>query len=76
MSPIAQGVHQGISAIQYLSKWRLQVAAGLRDRHAMSIARIAEAVGFGSEAAFNRAFKREVGTPPGAWRRRGRPDPP
>ena len=66
----------GISAIQYLSKWRLQVAAGLLDRQAMSIARIAAAVGFGSEAAFNRAFKREVGTPPGAWRRRSRRDPP
>lgn len=62
----------GMPAIQYLSKWRLQVAAGLLDRQAMSIARIADAVGFGSEAAFNRAFKREVGAPPGAWRRRSR----
>jgi AraC-like DNA-binding protein len=62
----------GMPAIQYLSKWRLQVAAGLLDRQGMSIARIADAVGFGSEAAFNRAFKREVGAPPGAWRRRSR----
>jgi AraC-like DNA-binding protein len=61
----------GMPAIQYLSKWRLQVAAGLLDRQGMSMARIADAVGFGSEAAFNRAFKREVGIPPGAWRRRG-----
>jgi AraC-like DNA-binding protein len=62
----------GMPAIQYLSKWRLQLAAGLLDRQGMSIAGIADAVGFGSEAAFNRAFKREVGTPPGAWRRRAR----
>lgn len=60
----------GMPAIQYLSKWRLQVAAGLLDRQGMSIAGIADSVGFGSEAAFNRAFKREVGAPPGAWRRR------
>jgi AraC-like DNA-binding protein len=64
----------GMSAIQYLSKWRLQIAAGLLDRQGMSIAQIADTVGFGSEAAFNRAFKREVGVPPGAWRRRVRPD--
>jgi AraC-like DNA-binding protein len=62
----------GMPAIQYLSKWRLQVAAGMLDRQGMSIARIAEAVGFGSEAAFNRAFKREAGVPPGEWRRRAR----
>jgi transcriptional regulator GlxA family with amidase domain len=66
----------GISAIQYLSKWRLQLAAGLLDRQGQSIAQIAHAVGFGSEAAFNRAFKREIGASPGAWRRRGRRDVP
>lgn len=66
----------GISAIQYLSKWRLQLAAGLLGRQGMSIAQIAAAVGFGSEAAFNRAFKRQIGAPPGAWRRRIGPDAP
>ena len=60
----------GISAMQYLSNWRLQRAAGLLDSQRMSIARIAAAVGYESEAAFNRAFKRQVGMPPGAWRRR------
>lgn len=64
----------GIPAIQYLGNWRLQVAAGLLDRQGMSIAQIAADVGFGSEAAFNRAFKRQVGMPPGAWRLRGRRD--
>jgi len=59
-------------AIQYLSKWRAQLAAGLLDRQGLSIAQIAAKVGFGSEAAFNRAFKRLVGVPPGAWRERSR----
>ena len=66
----------GMPAIQYLSNWRLQLAAGLLDRQGMSIAQIAADVGFGSEAAFNRAFKRQVGVPPGAWRTRGRRDSP
>jgi AraC-like DNA-binding protein len=62
----------GMPAIQYLGNWRLQLAAGLLDRQGLSISQIAADVGFGSEAAFNRAFKRQVGVPPGAWRRRGR----
>lgn len=66
------GKVMGMPAIQYLSKWRVQLAAGLLDRQGMSIGQIAEKVGFGSEAAFNRAFKRLVGVPPGAWRERGR----
>jgi AraC-like DNA-binding protein len=66
----------GIPAIQYLGNWRLQLAAGLLDRQGMSIAQIAADVGFGSEAAFNRAFKRQVGMPPGAWRTRNRPHLP
>jgi AraC-like DNA-binding protein len=64
----------GMPAIQYLGNWRLQLAAGLLDRQGLSISQIAADVGFGSEAAFNRAFKRQVGVPPGAWRRRGRRD--
>jgi AraC-like DNA-binding protein len=64
----------GMPAIQYLSNWRLQLAAGLLGRQGMSIAQIAADIGFGSEAAFNRAFKRQVGVPPGTWRQRGRRD--
>jgi AraC-like DNA-binding protein len=60
----------GISAMQYLSNWRLQRAATLLDTQRLGLAQIAADVGFGSEAAFNRAFKRQVGMPPGAWRRR------
>ena len=57
----------GLPAMQYLSNWRLQLAAGLLQTQ-RSIARIAIEVGYESEASFNRAFKRQVGMPPGAWR--------
>jgi AraC-like DNA-binding protein len=53
-----------------LNSWRLQVAARLLDMQHSSIAQIAAEVGYESQASFNRAFKRHVGVPPGAWRRR------
>ena len=59
----------GDSPMHYLARWRLQVAAGLLKRPGMNIARAAAEVGYESEAAFNRAFKKEVGVPPGVWRR-------
>ncbi|GAA3796255.1 helix-turn-helix domain-containing protein [Streptomyces chiangmaiensis] len=37
-----------------------------------TVAAIADAVGYGSEAAFSLAFKRELGTPPGGYRRQAR----
>lgn len=58
-----------IPPMQYLARWRLQVAARLLETGTVSVAQAASAVGYHSEAAFNRAFKREVGLPPGAWRR-------
>ena len=59
----------GEPPMRYLARWRLQVAASrLRDSDS-PLARIAEQVGYESEAAFNRAFKREFGTPPATWRR-------
>jgi AraC-like DNA-binding protein len=61
----------GQAPIQYLTRWRLTIAAQrLRNEHA-SLARIAEDSGYESEAAFNRAFKRALGTTPAAWRRGG-----
>jgi AraC-like DNA-binding protein len=58
----------GQPPMQYLTQWRMQVAARrLRDTPAKVI-EIALAVGYESEAAFSRAFKREVGVSPGAWR--------
>lgn len=59
----------GVPPMSYLGNWRLQVAARLLEAPSMSIAQAAAQVGYESEAAFNRAFKKQVGLPPGAWRR-------
>ena len=59
----------GVPPMQYLAQWRLQLAAQqlrLADR---SLAWVAEEIGYESEAAFSRAFKREFGVPPATWRR-------
>jgi AraC-like DNA-binding protein len=58
-----------IPPMQYLGRWRVQIAARLLDTQGVSIAQAAAEVGYRSEAAFNRAFKRYVGAAPGAWRR-------
>jgi AraC-like DNA-binding protein len=58
----------GQPPMQYLARWRMQVAATLlRDTKAKLI-EVALGVGYESEAAFSRAFKRAVGVAPGAWR--------
>ncbi|HXV09912.1 MAG TPA: AraC family transcriptional regulator [Burkholderiales bacterium] len=62
----------GQAPMQYLTRWRLTIAAQrLRDER-VSLARLAEDSGYESEAAFNRAFKRALGATPGAWRKAGR----
>lgn len=59
----------GTSPIQYLTNWRMQCGARLlRESHA-PVAAVALEVGYDSEAAFSRAFKRATGLPPAAWRR-------
>ncbi|WP_278752465.1 helix-turn-helix domain-containing protein [Fischerella thermalis] len=58
----------GQPPMQYLTQWRLQLAAHHLRNTDESIAKIASQVGYESEAAFNRAFKRYVGKPPGVWR--------
>jgi len=63
--------------MQYLAQWRMQLASAmLRDTDAKVI-EVALRVGYESEAAFARAFKRAVGTSPGVWRRtrRAQDDP-
>jgi AraC-like DNA-binding protein len=62
----------GIPPMTYLAQWRLQAAARLLQNGSVSVAQAAAAVGYQSESAFNRAFKRLVGEAPGVWRRRGR----
>ena len=52
----------------YLTRWRLQLAARSLERTSRGVAEIASDVGYESEAAFNRAFKREFGQPPGRYR--------
>ena len=59
----------GIPPMQYLSKWRMQVASGLLADN-VNIAAIAAEVGYGSEASFSRAFKKMVGISPSVWRDR------
>jgi len=57
----------GCPPMQYLTRWRLLIAARrLREGHE-SIAAVGTAIGYESEAAFNRAFKRHLGMPPATW---------
>lgn len=57
------------SPMQYLTRWRLALAAAALRSSDRAIARVAEEFGYESESAFNRAFKREFQLPPAAWRR-------
>ena len=59
----------GQPPMQYLTQWRMQIAAGLLSRGSAKIAQVAAEAGYDSEAAFSRAFKKVVGTPPSAARR-------
>lgn len=59
----------GQPPMQYLANWRMQLGAGLLREGDTKVAAIAQEVGYDSEAAFARAFKRSVGMPPAAWRR-------
>jgi len=59
----------GQPAMQYLASWRMQLAANHLVSGSDSVATIAERVGYDSEAAFSRAFKKAAGTPPSEWRR-------
>ena len=60
----------GMAPMQYLAHWRLQVAAQKLKSSSASLAQVAEAIGYESEAAFSRAFKKKFGSAPATWRRR------
>jgi AraC-like DNA-binding protein len=60
----------GEPPMHYLARWRIQLAAHQLRNSDTPLARIAEEVGYESEAAFNRAFKRHFGLPPAAWRKK------
>jgi len=59
----------GEPPMRYLARHRMNLAANLLREGGQNNASIAYEVGFGSEAAFNRAFKKEYGVPPGQWRK-------
>jgi AraC-like DNA-binding protein len=59
----------GQSPMQYLANWRMQLAAALLRNTNSPVAWVAQEVGYESEASFGKAFKRLVGSTPGAWRR-------
>ena len=58
----------GCPPIQYLTQWRMQIAAKRLTDPSVKIATIAHEVGYESEAAFSRAFKKFVGQSPSQWR--------
>lgn len=59
----------GQPAMQYLTNWRMQLAANQLASGTDGIAAVADRVGYESEAAFSRAFKKAVGAPPSRWRK-------
>lgn len=54
----------------YLTQWRLKLGAEILQSTEDSVAEVAAAVGYASESAFNRAFKREFDCPPAQFRRK------
>jgi AraC-like DNA-binding protein len=62
----------GQPPMQYLALWRMQLASRLLAEGG-HVAAVADAVGYDSEAAFSRAFKKLVGQPPATWRRAASP---
>lgn len=59
----------GSSPMQYLTQWRMLLASNLLCRSNAPLSRIAEEVGYQTDTAFSRAFRREFGAPPAAWRK-------
>jgi AraC-like DNA-binding protein len=64
----------GEPPMQYLARWRMQVAARLLTDGTAKVAAVALEVGYDSEAAFSRAFKKIAGVSPAAWRGRQLPE--
>jgi AraC-like DNA-binding protein len=62
----------GMAPMHYLAHWRMQVAAQKLKGTSASLAQVAEWIGYESEAAFSRAFKKTFGSAPATWRRADR----
>jgi len=58
----------GVPPVAYLTRWRLQLGAQMLRSSNFSVAQIAAKVGYDSEQSFNRAFKRNFGSPPARYR--------
>jgi AraC-like DNA-binding protein len=54
--------------MHYLTRWRMALAAGMLQTSSLSITHVAQDVGYETDPAFSRAFRREFGVPPAAWR--------
>jgi AraC-like DNA-binding protein len=63
----------GEPPLQYLTRWRMQVAADALTQGGLSLPQIAERVGYQAEAAFSKAFKKVWGVAPGTYRRNRHP---
>ncbi len=61
----------GLAPIAYLTKWRMLAASGLLKTSGLSVAGVSAEVGYASDIAFTRAFKREFGVTPSSFRRHG-----
>jgi AraC-like DNA-binding protein len=59
----------GETPVEYLTRWRMQCAARVLRETGDAVIDVAERYGYGSEAAFTRAFKRVIGETPGRYRR-------
>jgi len=59
----------GMPPMHYLASWRMQVAMQRLRNTSTSLAQVADLIGYESEAAFSRTFKKAVGTAPATWRR-------
>ena len=61
----------GLPPMEYLLTWRMTLAKQLLRRGGLGLDEVAARVGYGSASAFSMAFSRQVGQPPGRWRRAG-----
>ena len=61
----------GEAPLAYLTRWRMQLAAAWLQRGEVRVGELPARLGYASEASFSRAFKREMGVPPGAYRDMG-----